>query len=74
MSCLLSSHIAPFSLFVPQVEGVVLRRMVSRLLEDITECLCVNSSHVLMSIFTALTIVLRVAFDHALDAPEVGTF
>ena len=68
------TYCAPFSLFVPQVEGAVLRRVVSRLLANIAESLCVNSSYVLTLIFTALTVVLRVALGHALGAPEVGTF
>ena len=68
------TYCAPFSLFVSQVEEAVLIRVVSRLLANIAKRLCINNSHVLTSIFTALTIVLRVSFDHAVGAPEVGTF
>ena len=60
---------APFSLFVPQVERAVLGRVVPKLLANVTESLCSDSPDVLTSIFTASTCVLRVAFDHAVDAP-----
>ena len=64
----------PLGRLVPQVERAILGRVGARFLANLAERLCINSPDVLVSILFASTGILCVAFDHAVGAPEVGTF